>query len=282
MIIILKSQNRQDEPIRAVLSFGSSCSNNGCSWSELNLDERKEGRKERRGEATWKLKVYERVNRNGKRNARPWLDKQLHVELEGFLVISQVEMIGYVCEVNSTCIPFNPPTTPSLPASAPPAVLSVDCVPYFHLVKWDGILTIRVHLCVRGTPAFPPDRLGSAPTRVISCSYLRRKQTGVLKTLNPSPNPPHPVRHRGLDESMKNSCTCLSCFALSSPWPSGKMGSWKCRKTALSKVCVSLHIPLKCLTAAVHQFMRDAERKWVEGVRIEGSRDSQHLRFTVV
>lgn len=79
----------------------------------------KEGRKERRGEATWKLKVYERVNRNGKRSARPWLDKQLHVELEGFLVISQVEMIGYVCEVNSTCIPFNPPLPPPCPPPPP-------------------------------------------------------------------------------------------------------------------------------------------------------------------
>lgn len=51
---------------------------------------------------------------------------------------------------------------------------------------------------------------------------------------------------------MKNSCTCLSCFILSSSWPSGKIGSWKCRKTALSQVCVSLHILVKSLTAAVH------------------------------
>lgn len=81
-------------------------------------------------------------------------------------------------------------------------------------------------------------------------SYLRGKQTGALKT--PNPSSPPPVEHRGLDESMKNSCTCLSCFTLSSSWPSGKIGSWKCRKTALSKVCVPLHILVECLTAAVH------------------------------
>ncbi len=131
--------------------------------------------------------------------------------LESFLMISQVEMIGYIAQQIPPTVSFLQFLSPSIPL--------LDHLPHFFWIHWEWILRAEpACLCMY---ARLPACLSWQQSHSCHPVLLPGKETdGRPKALK------KPSKHWCLDETMKNSCSCFRLLPspiIMTKWKNGIM-----------------------------------------------------------